>query len=178
MLPKLDAEVPLPPTGCDEIGRIVREMRSARPERPGCPISAVRKRLRDSGLRPTRQRVLLAWMLFAKGHRHVSTEQLFNEAAQARAMLSLATVYNTLHQFTDAGLLRQVHAGAGKAYFDTNTSDHHHYLVEGEEEVFDVEDAPLELAAMPKAPAGFAIAGVDVIVRLRRLGPARGGQPS
>ncbi|MGL5361739.1 MAG: iron response transcriptional regulator IrrA [Bosea sp. (in: a-proteobacteria)] len=158
-------------TGCDEISKLVREVYGDKPERPGCPISAVRNRLRDKGLRPTRQRVLLGWMLFGKGNRHVSAEELFAEATRARASLSLATVYNTLHQFTEAGLLRQVQAGPGKAYFDTNTSDHHHFVVDGEETVFDMDDEPPELTTMPKAPPGFAVMGVDVIVRLRRLAP-------
>jgi Fur family transcriptional regulator, iron response regulator len=137
----------------------------------GCPISNVKTKLKNAGLRPTRQRIMLGWMLFAKGHRHVSAEALFAEAANARASLSLATVYNTLRQFSDAGLIRQVHVGAGKAYFDTNTGEHHHFIVEGEDVVFDVENEPVEIGALPKAPNGFAIAGVDVIVRLRRLAP-------
>jgi Fur family iron response transcriptional regulator len=161
-------------TGCEEIARLVREAYDRARERPGCPISGVKARLREKGLRPTRQRVLLGWMLFARGDRHVSAEELYAEATRARAHLSLATVYNTLHQFTEAGLLRQVQAGPGKAYFDTNTSDHHHYVVDGENAVFDVAGDKLELAAPPKAPPGFAIAGVDVIVRLRRLAPCEG----
>lgn len=164
--------------GCSEINRLVREVYGAQVERPGCPISAVKNRLRASGLRPTRQRVLLGWMLFGKDHRHVSAEALFAEATRARAFLSLATVYNTLHQFTEAGLLRQVNVGSGKAYFDTNTSDHHHYLIEGGEEVFDVEGETLHLEHTPTAPPGFAVAGVDIIVRLRRLEPGEGGPVS
>lgn len=139
------------------------------PAATGCPISSLKGKLRAAGLRPTRQRVMLGWMLFAKGHRHVSAEALFEEATQARASLSLATVYNTLRQFTDAGLIRQVHMGAGKAYFDTNTGEHHHFVIEGEDEVFDVEGGAVRIGAVPAAPPGFAIAGVDVIVRLRRL---------
>ena len=135
----------------------------------GCPMSNVKAKLRDVGLRPTRQRIMLGWMLFAKGHRHVSAEVLFEEATRARASLSLATVYNTLRQFSEAGLIRQVHVGAGKAYFDTNTGEHHHFIIEGEDEVFDMEEAQVEIGALPQAPPGFAIAGVDVIVRLRRL---------
>jgi len=136
--------------------------------RPGCPVSAVRGRLRDSGLRPTRQRVMLGWLLFARGDRHVSAEQLFEEATRAKAQMSLATVYNTLRQFTEAGLLRQVQAGPGKAYFDTNTEDHHHFVVDGEETVIDVPE-PIAVGGVPSPPPGFAIAGIDVIVRLRRL---------
>jgi Fur family iron response transcriptional regulator len=154
-----------------DLNQVVRQLRDAPPERPGCPISAVKGRLRASGLRPTRQRVMLGWMLFAKGDRHVSAEQLYEEATRARAALSLATVYNTLRQFTEAGLLRQVHAGPGKAYFDTNTKDHHHFMVEGEDTVLDVPGPPIPIGHVPEAPPGYAVAGVDVIVRLKRLEP-------
>jgi Fur family iron response transcriptional regulator len=153
-----------------ELCTLVRQLYASQPERPGCPISRVKTRLRESGLRPTRQRVVLGWMLFAKGHRHVSAEQLFEEANRARAALSLATVYNTLRQFTEAGLLRQVHMGAGKAWFDTNTGEHHHFVVDGEETVFDVEAGRLQVSDLPEAPPGYAIMGVDVVVRLKRIG--------
>ena len=146
----------------------------ARIDRPavvsGCPVSAIRTKLRDAGLRPTRQRMTLGWMLFAKGHRHVSAEALFEEATRARAHLSLATVYNTLRQFSDANLIRQVPTGAGKAYFDTNTDEHHHYIVDGEETMLDVPGEYIALAAPPKAPPGYEVTGFDVIVRLRRVG--------
>ena len=135
----------------------------------GCPVNAIRTKLREAGLRPTRQRMMLGWMLFARGHRHVSAEALYEEATRARAHLSLATVYNTLRQFSDANLIRQVPTGAGKAYFDTNTDEHHHYLVDGEETMLDVPGEDIVLAAPPKAPPGYEVTGVDVIVRLRRV---------
>src|SRR5256885_12773150 len=110
------------------------------PERPasavlrsaltGCPWHDVKSMLRDVGLRPTRQRVALAWILFGKGDRHITAEMLFEEASKAKVPLSLATVYNTLHQFTDLGLLRQVAVDGSKTYFDTNTSRHHHFFIE------------------------------------------------
>jgi Fur family transcriptional regulator, iron response regulator len=163
-------------TGCEEIARGLLEAAIPAVERPGCPVSAIRNKLRSCGLRPTRQRVLLGWILFARGHRHVSAEDLFAEATYARAHLSLATVYNTLKQFTEAGLLRLVQAGPGKAWFDTNISDHSHFAVDGEDTVFDVEGQSLQVSAMPEAPPGFAVSGVEVIVRLRRL-PAEGTLP-
>jgi Fur family transcriptional regulator, iron response regulator len=155
-------------SGCDEIVRLVRTMYDEKRDRPGCPINAVKSELRRVGLRPTRQRVMLGWMLFGQGNRHVSAEDLFAEATRSRAHLSLATVYNTLNQFTEAGLLRQVQAGPGKAYYDTNTTDHQHFAVEGEGTVFDIDTDPLALKQMPKVPDGFEVAGVDIVIRLKR----------
>jgi Fur family transcriptional regulator, iron response regulator len=154
-----------------EMKQVVSQVYRDTPAPTGCPINALKIKLRNAGLRPTRQRVMLGWMLFAKGHRHVSAEALFDEATRARASLSLATVYNTLRQFSDAGLIRQVHVGAGKAYFDTNTTEHHHFMVEGEDEIFDAEGETLQIGAIPRAPQGFALVGVDVILRLKRLDP-------
>jgi Fur family iron response transcriptional regulator len=132
-------------------------------------VSQVKDRLRRAGLRPTRQRICLGWLLFGKGDRHVTADTLFEEAQQARVPVTLATVYNTLKQFTDAGLLRQIAAEGRKAYFDTNVTDHHHFLVEGEEELIDIPPAPasLNVTDLPEAPAGYEITRIDVIVRLR-----------
>src|SRR5438045_3767659 len=85
-----------------------------------CPVNSLKSKLRNSGLRPTRQRVSLGWLLFAKGDRHVTAELLYEEAVRARVPVSVATVYNTLHQFTEAGLLREVAIDGSKTYFDTN----------------------------------------------------------
>jgi Fur family transcriptional regulator, iron response regulator len=136
----------------------------------GCPVQVLKVKLRGAGLRPTRQRVALGWMLFGKGDRHVSAEALHEEATKARVPVSLATVYNTLHQFKEAGLLRQVAMEGAKTYFDTNTSDHHHFFVEGEERMIDIPGAALDVAKLPVPPEGMEIAGVDVIVRLRKKG--------
>jgi Fur family iron response transcriptional regulator len=137
--------------------------------RRGCPVSDLRDKLREVGLRPTRQRISLGWLLFAKGHRHLTAESLFEEAMRARVPVSLATVYNTLHQFTEAGLLRQLAVDGSKSYFDTNTTDHHHFFVEGDEQLMDVP-VGIEVGDLPAAPDGMEIARVDVIVRLRRKG--------
>ena len=136
--------------------------------RNGCPVHQLKGMLRDAGLRPTRQRVALGWMLFGKGDRHVSAEALHEEAAKARVPVSLATVYNTLHQFKEAGLLRQVAMDGSKTYFDTNTSDHHHFFVEGEDRMMDIPGDMLDVRNLPEAPEGMEIARVDVIVRLRK----------
>ncbi|MDB5560094.1 MAG: Fur family transcriptional regulator [Enterovirga sp.] len=137
--------------------------------RRGCPVSDLKDKLRHVGLRPTRQRISLGWLLFAKGDRHITAEMLYEEAMRARVPVSLATVYNTLHQFTEAGLLRQLAVDGSKSYFDTNTTEHHHFFVEGDEQLIDVP-ADIAVGDLPAAPEGMEIARVDVIVRLRRKG--------
>lgn len=129
---------------------------------------SVDERVREAGLRPTRQRVALADLLFAKGDRHLSAEELHEEALVAGVPVSLATVYNTLHQFTDAGLLRILAVEGAKTYFDTNISDHHHFFIEGENTVFDIVSGPVRVTNIPVAPEGMEIVNVDVVVRLRR----------
>src|SRR6476619_2568083 len=138
------------------------------PDQSGCPFHDLRRRLRLVGLRPTRQRVGLGWLLFAKGDRHVTAEVLHEEASKARVPVSLATIYNTLHQFTQAGLLREVAVDGAKSYFDTNTSNHHHFFVEGENVLQDIDGQHVEVSSLPEPPEGMEIARVDVIVRLRR----------
>jgi Fur family iron response transcriptional regulator len=142
----------------------------ARAELTGCPWHDVKAMLRQVGLRPTRQRMALGWILFAKGDRHVSAEMLYEEATRARVPVSLATVYNTLHQFTDVGLLRQVAVDGSKSYFDTNASVHHHFFVEGEDALVDIPEAEVIVDKMPTPPDGYEIARIDVVVRLRRKG--------
>lgn len=123
--------------------------------------------LRQAGLRTTRQRLTLARILFAQGPRHVTAESLFNEAAAGGERLSLATVYNCLHQFTAAGLLRMVTVDAGRSYFDTNLSPHHHFYYERTGELRDIPQEEVAVARLPEAPDGARIARVDVIVRLQ-----------
>lgn len=142
--------------------------RSGRADRAGCPFHQLREKLRHAGLRPTRQRVSLGWLLFAKGDRHLSAEMLFEEAMKAKVPVSLATVYNTLHQFTMAGLLRELAADGSKTYFDTNPTDHHHFFIEGEDRMIDVPLTSISIDSLPRPPEGMEIARVDVIVRLRR----------
>jgi Fur family iron response transcriptional regulator len=129
----------------------------------------VRGMLRRSGLRPTRQRVALAELLYARGHRHISAESLHEEAMTRNVPVSLATVYNTLHQFTEVGLLREVAVDGSKTYFDTNTTEHHHFFVEDDDEVMDIPHGQLGVGRVPEPPPGFEISRVDVVVRLRRL---------
>ena len=134
----------------------------------GCPWHDVKSKLRDVGLRPTRQRMALGWILFAKGDRHITAEMLYEEATRAKVPVSLATVYNTLHQFTEVGLLRQVAVDGSKAYFDTNNSEHHHFFVEDKNDLMDIPSSDVVVGKAPVPPEGYEIARIDVVVRLRR----------
>ncbi|PLW76475.1 iron response transcriptional regulator IrrA [Cohaesibacter celericrescens] len=127
---------------------------------------SARDLLVGAGLRPTRQRLSLAELLFAKGDRHVSAELLHEEAERVNVSVSLATVYNTLHQFTQAGLLREVAVEGTKTYFDTNVSDHYHFYLENEGKVVDIPGG-LRVSELPDVPEGMEITRVDVVVRLR-----------
>jgi Fur family iron response transcriptional regulator len=128
------------------------------------PASA---RLRRAGLRPTRQRVELARLLFT-GDRHVTAEGLHEEVSAAGMKVSLATVYNTLNQFTAAGLLRQVVVDAARSYFDTNTGDHQHFFVEAEGRLIDIAGGSIAVCGVPAPPPGLAVDRVDVVVRVKR----------
>jgi Fur family iron response transcriptional regulator len=143
---------------------------AAHAARTGCPWHDVKAMLRQVGLRPTRQRMALGWILFGKGDRHITAEMLYEEASKAKVPVSLATVYNTLHQFTDVGLLRQVAVDGSKTYFDTNNTQHHHFFVEGENALLDIPDSAVIVEESPTPPEGYEIARIDVVVRLRRKG--------
>jgi Fur family iron response transcriptional regulator len=125
--------------------------------------------LGQAGLRPTRQRVTLAELLVGDGqHRHVTAESLFDAVKAEGASVSLATVYNTLRAFCDAGLLQEVTVDGSKSYFDTNTHDHPHFFWEDEARLTDAPADQLEITRLPNAPEGAEIASVDVVIRLRR----------
>jgi Fur family iron response transcriptional regulator len=126
--------------------------------------------LRMSGLRPTRQRLELLGILLAGAHRHLSAEDLFLETARTGIKVSLATVYNSLRQFRDVGLVRELPVDGTRSFFDTNTTSHHHFLIENEGRLIDIPDGHIDIRDLPPAPAGMVIAQVDVLVRIR---PAR-----
>ncbi|HUO88137.1 MAG TPA: Fur family transcriptional regulator [Rhizomicrobium sp.] len=132
-------------------------------------------RLRTAGLRPTRQRIELVGLLFAGGHRHLTAESLHADAVAAGVQVSLATVYNTLHQFTEAGLLRQVVVDAARSYFDTNTGDHQHFFVEEESVLIDIPGEHISVAGVPTPPKGTAVDRIDVVVRIRKVPSASRG---
>mgnify|MGYP001793653821 FL=1 len=125
--------------------------------------------LAGAGLRPTRQRMTLAGLLVGDGQdRHVTAESLFEAASNAGEKVSLATVYNTLRAFCDAGLVREITVDGSKSYFDTNMTDHPHFYWEDNASLTDAPAEELEICKLPEAPAGAEIASVDVVIRLRR----------
>lgn len=130
------------------------------------PFASVLEQLKTAGLRPTRQRLALAKLLFEGGDRHVTAELLHAEAEAHRIRVSLATVYNTLHQFTTAGLLREVVVEPGRSYFDTNRHDHHHFFNETSGELTDIPGTEVTLARLPAVPEGRRVTRVDVVIRL------------
>lgn len=132
------------------------------------PYTQTLSALRDRGLRPTRQRLALGRLLFEGGDRHVTAEALHAEAGAAGVRVSLATVYNTLHQFTDAGLLRQVVVDNGRTYFDTNTTDHHHFFHVDDARLEDIPGHGVSIAGLPDVPEGAELERVEVIVRVRQ----------
>ncbi|MCB1527942.1 MAG: transcriptional repressor [Hyphomicrobiaceae bacterium] len=132
-----------------------------------CPgESRIDARLRGAGLRPTRQRLALGELLFGSGDRHITAEVLHAEALAAGEQVSLATVYNTLHQFKRAGLLRELAIDGTRAYFDTNTSNHNHFFVEEAGELMDIESNSIRVDGLPEPPEGMKISHIDVVVRL------------
>jgi len=130
------------------------------------PYSRTLERLQAAGLRPTRQRLALGRLLLDGRDRHVTAEQLHAEARANRVSVSLATVYNTLNQFTAAGLLREVVVEPGRSIFDTNVGDHHHFYHQGRGELEDIDSARVTVENLPPPPAGSKVARVDVVIRL------------
>jgi len=130
------------------------------------PYTQVISMLQEAGLRPTRQRMGLARLLFEAGNRHVTAEDLYAEAKIASIPVSLATIYNTLHQFTASGLLREVVVGPGRTYFDTNTSGHHHFFFEKTGDICDIPEHEISIARLPSLPEGATLDRVDVVVRV------------
>lgn len=142
---------------------------SAEPRKPTQrPFADALARLKEVGLRPTRQRMALAKLLLDGGDQHITAEQLHIMARDASVKVSLATVYNTLHQFRDSGLLREVVVGPGRSYFDTNVQNHHHFFIEPDGELMDIPVDAVQLGALPEPPSGTALDRVDVVIRVTR----------
>lgn len=126
------------------------------------------EQLKAAGLRPTRQRLGLAELLFGKGERHLTAEMLHAEALESGMNVSLATVYNTIRHFTEAGFLREVAVEGARSYFDTNTSNHYHFYYESEGVLVDIDPDKIRLENLPAPPDGTRISRVDVLIRVDR----------
>ena len=133
---------------------------------PERTYTRVLDKIRSTGLRPTRQRLALAKLLFDGKDRHVTAEKLHVDAQDADIQVSLATVYNTLHQFTKAGLLREIVVDSQRCYFDTNTENHHHFFCEETNSLEDIPNEDVVLLKLPSPPAGKFIKRIDVVVRI------------
>ena len=133
------------------------------------PVKIGTQWLTDGGVRPTRQRVALAEMLVGDGrNRHVTAESLYAKVQDRGESVSLATVYNTLRAFCDAGLMQEITVDGSKSYFDTNTHDHPHFFWEDERVLTDAPAEQLEIKSLPDVPDGAEISKVDVVIRLRK----------
>ena len=145
------------------------------------PYLLAMRKLKAADLRPTRQRLALLRLLLDTAPRHVTAEELFQEARTAGIPVSLATVYNTLHQFTAAGIMTEVVVGSGQSYFDTNPSSHYHFFDKATGEIIDVPEDQIGLLRLPPPPPGKVIDRIDVVVRIRsapRPGPAPATEPA
>lgn len=125
------------------------------------------RRLKEAGLRPTRQRLSILSMLLDTAPRHVTAEELFQEVRQAGIPVSLATIYNTLNQFTQAGLMGEVVVGSGQSYFDTDASSHYHYFDKSTGEIYDLPSDVVTITDLPEPPPGKVIERIDVVVRIK-----------
>tara|TARA_B100000029_G_C17453769_1_gene915945 strand:+ start:533 stop:985 length:453 start_codon:yes stop_codon:yes gene_type:complete len=126
------------------------------------------KKLDDNGIRPTKQRMILAKLLFEKGKRHISAEDLFDEVKKEDRKISLATIYNTLKQFTTLGLIREIVVDQNKSLYCTNKESHYHLYIEDEAKIIDIPTKNIDLN-IPSIPACLSLHNVDVIVRIRTL---------
>ena len=136
---------------------------------PPLPTGAIGAMLKGAGLRPTRQRLALGRLLFRDGHRHVTVDDLHQDAVDAGVPLSLATVYNTLNHFAETGLVRRVALNGERTYFDTDTGDHHHFYVDAEDRIIDIPPGQIQFGKLPQPPEGYEITKVDVVIRLARI---------
>ena len=133
------------------------------------PYSKPLEQLSSVGLRPTSQRMILAKLLFDGTRRHVTGEMLHGEVLKSQKKVSLATVYNTLHLFTKLGLLREIIVDSDCSYFDTNTTNHHHFYREDTRELIDIDESDIQIGHLPKPPQGSQITRVDMVVRTEKL---------
>ena len=132
------------------------------------PYSKPLEQLSSVGLRPTSQRMILAKLLFDGTRRHVTAEMLRYEVLKSQKKVSLATIYNTLHVFTKLGLLREIIVDSDYSYFDTNTTNHHHFYREDTRELIDIDESDIQIGHLPKPPVGSHITRVEIVVRTKK----------
>ena len=135
---------------------------------PLCDYNLAIKKLSNSGIRPTKQRMILAKLLFEKGDRHISAEELFEEVKKEDRKISLATIYNTLKQFRNIGLLKELVIDQNKSIYCTNHDAHYHLLIEDENRIVDIPQQNIDLS-IPELPACLSLHNIDIIVRVRTL---------
>ena len=135
---------------------------------PLSPYSMALKKIEESGIRPTKQRRVLAKLLFQKGDRHISAENLFDEVKKEDRKISMATIYNTLKQFTNLGLIREIVVDKNKSLYDTNNKPHYHLYIEDEGKIHDIPTNNINLD-LPSVPACLTLHNIDIIVRVRSL---------
>ncbi len=135
---------------------------------PFSPYSIALKKIEESGIVPTKQRRVLAKIMFQKGNRHISAENLFDEVKKEDRKISMATIYNTLKQFTNLGLIREVVVDKNKSLYDTNNKPHYHLYIEDEGKIHDIPTDNINLD-LPAIPACLTLHNIDIIVRVRSV---------
>ena len=135
---------------------------------PFSPYSIALKKIEESGIVPTKQRRILAKIMFQKGNRHISAENLFDEVKKQDRKISMATIYNTLKQFTNLGLIREIVVDKNKSLYDTNNRPHYHLYIEDEGKIHDIPTDNINID-LPSVPACLTIHNIDIIVRVRSL---------
>jgi len=125
-------------------------------------------KLRNAGLRPTNQRIIIADLLFNGSNRHFTAENLLDEINLSGNKMSIATVYNCLKRFKNVGLINQVESVKDTAIFDTNMDFHHHFLDEETGELTDIKNNEIHLLKLPEIPKGYINSGVDIIIKIKK----------
>ena len=135
---------------------------------PLSPYSRALKKIEESGIRPTKQRRILAKLIFEKGDRHISAENLFDEVKNEDRKISMATIYNTLKHCTSLGLIREIVVDQNKSLYCNNNKSHYHLYIEDEGKIHDIPTKNINLD-IPSIPACLSLHNIDVIVRVRSL---------
>lgn len=133
----------------------------------GCPFYDIRHKLQNSGLRPTKQRLELGWLLFSKGHRHITADLLYQEATKSKVIVSQATIYNTLNQFKEYGLLKEIRSEGAKVWYDTNPVEHYHLYDEDNDILTDLPATAITIHQLPQLGNDIEVSSIDLVIRFR-----------